>query len=1446
LRGQLRGHEGIVIVLAPRGCSRGELLKRFLKPEEQIFSRAYVYRGFEEKVKEVEQSVEAYDDLDDLVGKLKGKERERVAVVTESSWEAVKLKLMLERELPGARVDILYLPELYEDAAERFSEETRKLAWVEHERLKEAYKVEAKGYSSTLLREWGENFDKVRRGKEAILALSLGKLDLIDYAREAAKKIARAIPEESLKTVSEQTAIHSLYVAVKLLKAAGLLKQPAPGSGETIPDLEEIILKILAKITGVPALQLANLLKRVIRKWWSKPEARNKSVEVVLNFIEVAKKAKEAVHYLGREELETVVDQVALEWGVSVNEFKLIVTNLATIAESELATRRDLEELRSELERAIEHILDELEELKRKVEGLQVGVELLRKDDLESGSLGFGFKVEEGKLLVVSAEAKAELVTTGRFGELAEEVLKKLEGKEKLEGRFLVLEGPKGIGKSTLAWYCAWLALKRGVVDAILYTNKLTKTHLHLIDLVNKAGGKRFLVLYDPSPPRAYYKPKYAGKVRKAVEGAEETLDELLDLARKEERVMVLAVLPEDVYRSLSAELRSDIKRSTLRVDLRDSRFLGEVVKAYSGCIGGFERLVEKIEGFEGGYTLLARYAGLALRKKGCVVEEVEKALEEAKGEPKLFLAHYLWSVLLKGSEDLAKKAAAPLMLHAAFGPIPEGITYITKATQIGGAWRFLEPSQLKDSELESLKEEPLEPIARWLSVPHEDLVEEMLREVCGLRGPGAKERYRKLKLIEALEWASKKLLQSQESIEDALLDFVSERLEPALEAYSSCWQRLALILGSALSGQGLGLRIAMKAPQLPSKALEQCDADSYLLVDNVIPLLTVRIASSRPDSIARSLAPVYSAEGEEKLSKEIKDLENKWRERGGFYFDEALYALGLAVTEAEAVNRGGSVSVGEAEAALFIATPTVQRVLMAENAKAILEALEPLADSAPHYYVHLLSAASELELLPSEAADKIHKAASSLLEKLEAKSGERAWPLVEAVRVYANLLTKHGRHFSRGERESMRETMCGILEKLEGQLRVIAEAYALRATLEMGFEPCGGGEPVVKAKELLGELERMEGEEPDGQAREWVGVRSPVRLEDARRCREKFEKMVKMLRGVLASSLAEYALDNDDLEAAKRFFEEAAETHRGLGDRLNYLINRSMATRCSLLRARSLEDLKNESKMFEEIWMKAEEGEREEHWAPTVLVLETKAGILAEYLVHLALEGRREVSRLLSEEGWLFALFPEAGVATRLLLRILGVEVEEPEPWEIAEALEGAMFPPVFRPAFNVLMGLQPIECAEESCKKLKGEDREVCLLVLEAVSGDRNAADLLKRSFSEGLDSVRGLLQELAQRYGEREIVERFHSELREFVKKRDVNDVLRLFAPRTTYAVMVLMLWALSRRDEELARAYAKLKSIVLDGKLLRRLFREAAEARSEEKFKLALVKLFYYHI
>jgi len=564
-----------------------------------------------------------------------------------------------------------------------------------------------------------------------------------------------------------------------------------------------------------------------------------------------------------------------------------------------------------------------------------------------------------------------------------------------------------------------------------------------------------------------------------------------------------------------------------------------------------------------------------------------------------------------------------------------------------------------------------------------------------------------------------------------------------------------------------------------------------------------------------------------------LRNLKKTWRDRGSVYLDESLYALGLALSVAEAMRLGEKVEDWEAEAALYAAAAAVQEVSMAECVAALLEVFKPLGELAPHYHVLLASTASELHELGEDAVREIAGAVDGALQKHGGELEERAWPLVGAVRAYSNLLTKHAEYFRKEERKLMRGRMCELLEKLEGQLRVVAEALALLAALEMGLEPCGGEEAAKKAVELLEKLERMEGEEPSGQAVEWAEehVFKP----------EGFKHLVKDVRGALAYALAMYMRNNDDLDAAEKLFESSAAIRRELKSWGNYLAARSLAAGCSVLKAGSLEELKERAKISGSLWSEAKERERA---IVSLMYLEKEAFVLAEYLVSLALEGRvDEVSKLLGEGGLLLRRLPDVGVAVRLLLERLRVRVEKPKAQEIAEALRNGI-EQVYRPAFNLLMGLP--EGAPEECSEIEDEESaRTCRTAVEAVLGDGKAAGTLKTSFLELLGEIVGeRLKGLAQGSEEREAVKRFHRELQAFVEERDTGAVVQLLAPATSLACFTLMLWALVNGDEELARAHAKFASIIHKGKLLRRLFREAAEAQGE-RFELALLKLFYYH-
>jgi hypothetical protein len=410
---------------------------------------------------------------------------------------------------------------------------------------------------------------------------------------------------------------------------------------------------------------------------------------------------------------------------------------------------------------------------------------------------------------------------------------------------------------------------------------------------------------------------------------------------------------------------------------------------------------------------------------------------------------------------------------------------------------------------------------------------------------------------------------------------------------------------------------------------------------------------------------------------------------------------------------------------------------------------------------------------------------------------------------------------------------MCKLLEWLEGQLRDIAEAIALKPALEQGLNPCGGADPAGKAEELLKRLEGMEKEEPSGQAGEWATVWAFKP--------ERFKLLVvKHIRGRLTYSLARFKMDNDDLEAARKLFTISAEIDRELEDWDNYLACRSWTMRCSVLGAESLEELRGRARAFEELWVEAKKQETLE-----MMYLQKESSALAEYLVFLALEDRKdEVSELLEREEWLLRLFPEIGVTTRLILELLGVGVGKPEAREVATALNNDVNAEL-QPAFNTLMDRS--RDALKECDEFIGEKREICHIAVNAINGDKDAITELRyrsiKLLSHKLDVLLG--GDIVQGFEENRFVKNFYRELLDFVDRRDASAVVQLLAPATSLASFTLMLWALLNGDKELAKAHAKLAWMRYKNKLPRRLFREVAEARSEEELKLALLKLFYLH-
>jgi ABC-type dipeptide/oligopeptide/nickel transport system ATPase component len=369
-------------------------------------------------------------------------------------------------------------------------------------------------------------------------------------------------------------------------------------------------------------------------------------------------------------------------------------------------------------------------------------------------------------------DLETDLVTTGKFNEVTQQVLDKLNKYNKV-----TLIGSRGIGKSTIATYTAWRLLLDNQIDTIVYVDSLKPTDaLHLNNEIEYTN-KKYLIIYDPSPIMVYYEPYAMQSIRYNIKEMRSTLKELMDIRNAK----IIIVLPNEM---INDEPNLDIN-PTINVDLKDEEFLKEVIKKYSGCDNISNDLVKNVMEFNT-YTLVAKYIGIWLKENECAVNN---ALTEGINMPKLFYANYIWGTILKKNTDLAKKVSVPLILHANFGSIPEEVTYKTKGVIKEGVWGLIDKETISKVRLQSLKEEKLEQIAKWLSIKHEDLIEETLKELVGLNGKEARKKYIEhgfRKLINALDWGYEKILEeikesnrevNPENFKENLSIFIKERL---------------------------------------------------------------------------------------------------------------------------------------------------------------------------------------------------------------------------------------------------------------------------------------------------------------------------------------------------------------------------------------------------------------------------------------------------------------------------------------------------------------------------------------------------------------------------------------------------------------------------------------------------------------------------------------------
>jgi hypothetical protein len=905
---------------------------------------------------------------------------------------------------------------------------------------------------------------------------------------------------------------------------------------------------------------------------------------------------------------------------------------------------------------------------------------------------------------------------------------------------------------------------------------------------------------------------------------------------------------------------------------LNTPEFLAGVLKSYACpnendcCLGkvDIERLVSLISSHDA-YTLVAKYTGLWLKERGCDAEKLEEALKSSlkpsKAEPKLYLAHNIWHVLLRGNGDLARKAAVPLLLHAVFGPVPEGVTYITKAVK-NGVWRFLKPEELEGASLESLREDALEPIANWLAQRHEDLVEETLRDLAGLNDEEARKPYKEALsgLIEALDWARGEVLKEGGKIlvefnvpEErrvsamALLAFVAKRLAAVFKSGESrrCRQRTALIAGYVLAGYPVLPRrewLHEDVVETLGDALEPCAVDDYLTIDDKIPWLSIGVALLMPIRELNMLSPLADAYIIKAVKKTAEGLLVRWR-RSGFNLTEVFYALGLA-----ALAAGAEVDGETADLLLYAASAAVQRVAHPVAVLPVLEALRPLGEKAPHRYVVALAAASELTLLNQETAEYIYDAFRQLKNRL--LEAERRRPLVEAVRAYSNLLTKHSAHIKDRWEDAVAD-MCrlyGEVRKRDGTTApdsgllthrlfdAVARAYVLAVALESDVlaqhvqRHCSLSDLIKETEAVRGVLDEAAAHPEE--LRKIMENEDFAKWVTARNITDDPGEVVEDLSAWFTAELARYKLvyaldergelDEKKLEEAAEEFEKVAEMRIKLKQLENYLTARSRALRARVLAAKSREELLERAKGFLELWKEAEK-----HLKLTAEDLETAAGRLGECLVYMAASGDRErAEELLKEWRWLLDYVPEVSVVARLMLRVLGVGegarlkevVDVFEPWLSSEHL----------PALSMLAGRLQRDEAPEECAKISNAqppEAEVCVDTVAAATGNQVAAERLRSE------------------------IEKLVPEARLLLDRADGRTLVEVLAPEYSWAQVAFMLLAAVEGRSDAVRLHGLLGSVAYRDNVSRPLFRSVYENCGDlnsEECTMALVKLYYYHI
>jgi len=526
-----------------------------------------------------------------------------------------------------------------------------------------------------------------------------------------------------------------------------------------------------------------------------------------------------------------LVYRVAYAMGMSYDEAKEALIDMTGLSIDELKRRVN------EIERRIKELEKKIELFRQEV---PAGIVTAGVNDFAKGVIYTNIEIED-ELRICVEDRCHNLVSTSKFNELIGEIKDKL-----LKQGFVVVVGPKGIGKSTLAAAVIWELLVNGDVGRVARVDVLNEENYQRFDRFLKNYSKEFieyfgrlLILYDPVSTETYEREPNTqrdqvlptgssggvGRVRyvKMPSDVEVTIANLIEVSNKfgNSRLPILIVIPSDVYNALSEEMKNALEGYTLDVShaLSDMEFLAGLIREYTktksnpnGCELSndvLSKLANELAKFDSGYALIARLIGEELARNNCGVGKVEELINNAMGRAEAFIILQI-NGLFKVRNNI-NTAKALVEIFALRRPFVNSASFFY-STRPGDP--ILTPGIIEligekrgASLFQSAEGEEWR---SWLAIRQHDLIEnsvENLLECIAGDGEKCKELGDALKPWRKKEVKSLKEVLEKVRDEDSAVKYFArnygKKLTSALKVFSNeCWKRAAYIIGHALVGE--------------------------------------------------------------------------------------------------------------------------------------------------------------------------------------------------------------------------------------------------------------------------------------------------------------------------------------------------------------------------------------------------------------------------------------------------------------------------------------------------------------------------------------------------------------------------------------------------------------------------------------------------------------------